>query len=31
VCLIVPIKKLSEHDDHDAAGRNLDQTRFSGR
>ena len=24
VCLIVPIKKLSEHDEQDAAGRDVD-------
>src|SRR5206468_2790036 len=30
VCLIVPIKKLSEHDDHDAAGRDLDEARLAG-
>ena len=30
VCLIVPIKKLSEHDEHDAAGRDLDETRLAG-
>jgi beta-glucosidase len=30
VCLIVPIKKLSEHDDHDAAGRDLDEVRLAG-
>ena len=30
VCLVVPIKKLSEHDDHDAAGRDLDETRLAG-
>jgi beta-glucosidase len=30
VCLIVPIKKLSEHDDDDAAGRDLDQSQMSG-
>jgi beta-glucosidase len=30
VCLIVPIKKLSEHDEHDAAGRDIDETRLAG-
>ncbi|WP_309660875.1 family 1 glycosylhydrolase [Sphingomonas sp.] len=30
VCLIVPIKKLSEHDEHDAAGRDIDQTTMTG-
>ena len=29
VCLIVPIKKLSEHDEHDAAGRDLDEARLA--
>ena len=29
VCLIVPIKKLSEHDEHDAAGRDLNQAKLS--
>jgi hypothetical protein len=31
VCLVVPIKKLSEHpDDDDAAGRHIDETRLAG-
>src|SRR5881227_3400661 len=30
VCLVVPIKRLSEHDDHDAAGRDLDETALAG-
>ena len=30
VCLIVPIKKVTEHDDQDAAGRDLDETRLAG-
>jgi hypothetical protein len=30
VCLVVPIKKLSDQDEHDAAGRDMDETRFAG-
>jgi beta-glucosidase len=30
VCLVVPIKKVSEQDEHDAAGRDIDETRLAG-
>jgi hypothetical protein len=30
VCLVVPIKKVTEFDEHDAAGRDLDETRLAG-
>jgi beta-glucosidase/6-phospho-beta-glucosidase/beta-galactosidase len=29
VCLVVPIKRLSEFDEHDAAGRDLDEARLA--
>jgi hypothetical protein len=30
VCLVVPIKKIGELDEHDAAGRDIDETRLAG-
>ena len=29
VCLVVPIKKLGEHDEHDAAGRDIDESQLT--